>query len=86
MLFVRDSFHRQRCSQAESKRMEKKIFHVNADQKQVVVAIFISVDFKQKLIRRDKKRQRRPLYPGKGNNSIRRYKDNKYIFSKCQRT
>src|SRR5574340_446740 len=55
----------------------KKIFHTNRDQKKAEVAIFISdkIDFKTKVVKRDKERQ----HNEQSINPRRRYNNYKYV-------
>ena len=56
MLYTRDPPQNKGHTQTESEGLEKKIFHVNGDQKKAGVAILISdkIDFKIKPMKRDK--------------------------------
>ena len=62
----------------------KKIFHTNRDQKKAEVAIFISdkIDFKTKVVKRDKERQHneQSIHPR------RRYNNSKYVCTQHRST
>lgn len=81
ILFIRDSPYRPRHPQAESKRMEIYIACMCTTKTSRSSQFSHKAEF-QKKKKIDQKRQRRSLYPTKGNNATIRYNNSKHLCPK----